>query len=129
MSQPRQFYSELEKSLLVELVGKHKYVPESKKNDYKSIRLENISWEALSDKFNSQSGVTKRDSKQLKKCWENVKARAKKQIAKQRRHAKLTGGGPSSALQEDEAAAIASIIPNQINSLSNPFDDDNYKQG
>ena len=46
-----------------------------------------------------------------------------------RRDAKLTGGGPSSALQEDEAAAVASIIPNQINSLSNPFDDDNDEPG
>ena len=38
MSQPKQFYSELEKSRLVELVGKHKYVLKSKKNDYTSIR-------------------------------------------------------------------------------------------
>ena len=58
-----------------------------------------------------------------------LKARAKEQIAKQKRHAKLTSGGPSSALQEDEAAAVASIIPNQINSLSNPFDDDNDEPG
>ena len=84
MSQSRQFYSELEKSLLVELAGKHKDVLESKKNDYKSIRQKNIAWEALSHEFNSQSGVTKRDSKQLKKCLENVKARAKKQIAEER---------------------------------------------
>ena len=66
MSQSRQFYSELEKSLLVELAGKHKDVLESKKNDYKSIRQNKIAWEALSDEFNSQSGVTKRDSKQFK---------------------------------------------------------------
>ena len=90
MSQHRQFYSELEKSLIDELVGKHKDVLESKKNDYKSIRQKNIAWEALSHEFNSQSGVTKRDSKQLKKCWGNVKARAKKQIAKQKRDAKFT---------------------------------------
>ena len=49
MSQSRQFYSELEKSLLVELAGKHKDVLESKKNDYKSIRQKNIAWEALSE--------------------------------------------------------------------------------
>ena len=49
MSQPRQFYSELEKSLIDELVGKHKDVLESKKNDYKSIRQKNIAWEALSE--------------------------------------------------------------------------------
>ena len=129
MSQPRQFYSELEKTLLIELVGKHKDVIENKKNDYKTIRQKTLAWEELAQEFNSQSGVTKRDSKQLKKCWENVKARAKKNLAKEKRRAKLTGGGPSCAQQENEDAAVAAIIPNQIDSLSNPFDDDNYVAG
>ena len=78
---------------------------------------------------NSQSGVMKRDAKQLKKCWENIKARAKKQLAKEKREVKLTGGGPSSSKQDDEAAAVASIIPAQIDSLNNVFDDDNFEVG
>jgi hypothetical protein len=73
--------------------------------------------------------VTKRDSKQLKKCWENVKARAKKQLAKEKREVKLIGGGPSTTKQDDEAAAVASIISAQIDSLSNMFDDDNFEIG
>ena len=40
MSQPRQFYSKLEKS---QLVGKHKDVLQSKKNGYKSIRQKKTS--------------------------------------------------------------------------------------
>lgn len=58
-----------------------------------------------------------------------MKARAKKNPAKEKRRAKLTGGGPSCAQQENEDAAVAAIIPNQIDSLSNPFDDDNYVAG
>ena len=78
MSQSRQFYSELEKSLLVELAGKHKDVLESKNNDYKSIRQNKIAWEALSDEFNSRSGATKRDSKQLKKMLGKCKSLCQK---------------------------------------------------
>ena len=78
-------------------------------------------WEDLSEEFNSQSGVSKRDSRQLKKCWENIKSRAKKQLAKEL--------GPSSSKQDDEAAAVSSIIPAQIDSLNNPFDDDNCDIG
>ena len=74
MSESRQYFSQLEKSLVTELVRKHKDFIENKKNDYRTIKQKNSAWEALSEKFNSQSGVTKRDSKQLKKCWENVKA-------------------------------------------------------
>ena len=129
MAEARQYFSQLEKSLLTELVRKHKDLLENKKNDYKTIQQKNNTWEALSEQFNSQSGVTKRDSKQLKKCWENVKARAKKQLAKEKREVKLTGGGPSTTKQDDEAAAVASIIPAQIDSLSNMFDDDNFEIG
>ena len=42
---------------------------------------------------------------------------------------KLTGGGPSTSKQDDEAAPVASIIPAQIDSLSNMFDDDNFEIG
>ena len=129
MSESRQYFSQLEKSLVTELVRKHKDFIENKKNDYRTIKQKNSSWEALSEEFNSQSGVTKRDSKQLKKCWENLKARAKKQLAKEKREFKLTGGGPSTSKQDDEAVAVSSIIPAQIDSLINPYDDDNYETG
>lgn len=129
MAQSRQYFSELERSLLTELVGKYKDVLESKRNDYRTIKVKNDRWETLAEEFNSQSGVTKRDSKQLKKCWENIKARAKKQIAKERREAKLTGGGPATISHGEEAAAVASIIPAQIESLNNAFDDDNCEPG
>ena len=74
MSESRQYFSQLEKSLVTELVRKHKDFIENKKNDYRTMKQKNSAWEALSEEFNSQSGVTKRDSKQLKKRWENVKA-------------------------------------------------------
>ena len=92
MAQPKQYYSELEKSLLIELVGKYKDVLQNKKNDYKIIQQKNTTWETLTQEFNSQSGVHKRESMQLKKSWENIKSRAKKQLAKEKRETKLTGG-------------------------------------
>ena len=83
----RQYFSELEKSLLMELVDKHKDILENKQNNFKMIRQKNQAWENVLEEFNSQSGVKKRDSKQLRKCWENLKARAKKSIAKEKREA------------------------------------------
>lgn len=41
----------------------------------------------------------------------------------------VDGGGPSTSKHDDEAAALASIIPAQIESLSNMFDDDNCERG
>ena len=129
MSQTRQYFSELEKSIITELVAKHKNVIEAKRNDYKTIKQKNMAWEALTEEFNCQAGVTKRESKQIKKCWENIKSRAKKCIAKEKREAKLTGGGSASTERDEGAAAVVSIIQAQMTSLQNPFDDDNYEAG
>ena len=128
MTESRQYFSPLEKSVITELVPKHKDILENKRNDYRTIQQKNRVWEDLSEEFNSQSGVSKRDSRKLKKCWENIKSRAKKQLAKEKGESKLTVGGRSSS-KHDEAAAVSSIIPAQIDSLNNPFDDDNCEIG
>ena len=86
-------------------------------------------WETLTEEFNSQAGVKKCESKQIKKCWENIKSRAKKSMAKEKRKAKLTGGGTASTEGDEGAAAVVKIIPAQMTSLHNPFDDDNYEPG
>jgi hypothetical protein len=60
--------------------------------------IKNRVWEALTEEFNSQeSGVSKRDAWQLKKCWGNIKSRAIRNNLRKRREKliKLTGGGPS----------------------------------
>ena len=67
MAEGRQYFSQLEKSLLTKLVRKHKDLVGNKKNDYKTVQQKLNTWEALSKQFNSQSGVTKRDSKQFNK--------------------------------------------------------------
>ena len=110
MSQAREYFSELEKSIITELVAKHENVIEVKRNDYKTIKQKDMPWEALTEGFNCEAGVTKQKSKQIKKCWENIKSRAKKCIAKRKREAKLTGGGSASTERDEGAAAVVSII-------------------
>ena len=65
MSQTRQYLAELEKSIITELVAKHKNIIEAKRNDYKTIKQKNMACEALTEEFNCQAGVTKRESKQI----------------------------------------------------------------
>ena len=49
-------------------------------------------------------------------------------LGKKKGESKLTVGGRSSS-KHDEAAAVSSIIPAQIDSLNNLFDDDNCEIG
>nr|CAD7464861.1 unnamed protein product [Timema tahoe] len=51
-------------------------------------------WQDIADGFNSYADVTHRSAPQLKKCWENEKARRKKLLATESRRRMATGGGP-----------------------------------
>ncbi|XP_062464929.1 myb/SANT-like DNA-binding domain-containing protein 3 isoform X3 [Lathamus discolor] len=82
---PAKYFSEVEKSVLLALVEKYKYVLECKKSDARTIALKQRTWQALAHEYNSQPSVSLRDFKQLKKCWENIKARTKKIMAHERR--------------------------------------------
>ena len=53
----RQYFPEMEKSLLTELVSKHQDVLENKKNDYKIIKKKNSTWDNLAEEFSSQTGT------------------------------------------------------------------------
>ena len=53
MAEGSQYFSQIEKSLLTELVRKHKDLVENKRNDYKTIHQKNKTWEIISEQFNS----------------------------------------------------------------------------
>uniref|UniRef100_A0A8D1H458 Myb/SANT-like DNA-binding domain-containing protein 3 n=2 Tax=Sus scrofa TaxID=9823 RepID=A0A8D1H458_PIG len=99
---PAKYFSELEKSILLALVEKYKYVLECKKSDARTIALKQRTWQALAHEYNSQPSVSLRDFKQLKKCWENIKARTKKIMAHERRE------------------KIANMLPEQLYFLQSP---------
>ena len=77
----RVFFTDFERRLLNNLVEKNMELIESKKNDWTSIKKKNEAWHHIELEFNSFAESTTRSAKQLKKCWENQKARNKKLAA------------------------------------------------
>ena len=57
MAKGTQYFSQLEKSLLTELVPKQKDLVENKRNNYKTTQQKNKPWEALFEQFNSPPGA------------------------------------------------------------------------
>ena len=112
-------FSEYEKSVLVNIVGEFRETLENKQNNANMIREKEKTWEKVAQKFNCESGVKRRESTQLKKYWQNLKAKAKKSVAKEKRERKRTGGGADTLGEQ-----VSSIIEDQIEPLQNPFDDD-----
>ncbi|XP_053571741.1 LOW QUALITY PROTEIN: myb/SANT-like DNA-binding domain-containing protein 3 [Bombina bombina] len=122
---PAKYFSELEKSVLLALVEKYKYVLECKKSDARTIALKQRTWQALAHEYNSQPSVSLRDFKQLKKCWENIKARTKKIMAIERRE-KIKRFGPVCSINQALKDKVASMIPEQLYFVQNPGDESGY---
>ncbi|XP_020755314.1 myb/SANT-like DNA-binding domain-containing protein 3 [Odocoileus virginianus] len=117
---PAKYFSELEKSILLALVEKYKYVLECKKSDARTIALKQRTWQALAHEYNSQPSVSLRDFKQLKKCWENIKARTKKIMAHERREKVKRSVSPLLSAHVLGKEKIASMLPEQLYFLQNP---------
>ncbi|XP_054979547.1 myb/SANT-like DNA-binding domain-containing protein 3 [Sorex araneus] len=117
---PAKYFSELEKSILLALVEKYKYVLECKKSDARTIALKQRTWQALAHEYNSQPSVSLRDFKQLKKCWENIKARTKKIMAHERREKVKRSVSPLLSSHMLGKEKIASMLPEQLYFLQGP---------
>ncbi|NXC69595.1 MSD3 protein, partial [Anhinga anhinga] len=125
---PAKYFSEVEKSVLLALVEKYKYVLECKKSDARTIALKQRTWQALAYEYNSQPSVSLRDFKQLKKCWENIKARTKKIMAHERREKVKRSISPLINTHIIGKEKIASIMPEQMYFLQSPPEEDSEYQ-
>ena len=107
----------------------HHHIIESKKNDTRSIEQKRKLWVKLAENFVSFPGTQKRDYQQLKKCWENLKSKAKKAVRNEKMETMRTGGGTFTSQRDPVTERIEAMIPSQMHPLPNPFDDDAAMHG
>lgn len=88
------------------------------------LRNECVSRHYDHDTFFYRQGVTQRTEKQLRDLWKNIKARSKGDVANYRRSLITTGGGREAQKPDVLTTRVCNILPQQMQSLSNPFDDD-----
>lgn len=70
-------YVDYERRVLVALVTKYRDIVENKKTDSSTVHKKQQIWLRITSEYNRQN-VRKRLTQQLKRLWENTKARAKK---------------------------------------------------
>lgn len=120
-------FTETEKEILLALVSAQVSIVESKKTDSRTIVTKKITWDSITEEFNKNPEINRRTSDQLKKCWENLKSRAKTDIATEKRERRATGGGtmPSQEISNSSISSqIIGLIPSQMRPLQNDFDED-----
>lgn len=91
MSTPKVVYNDHERRTLVDLVIQHRTIIDSKRVDADSLTKKRQTWLKITNEYNRHPRVRKRLTKQLRRLWENTKARTKRG---------LTTAGPSSTAHE-----------------------------
>ncbi|CAG9788628.1 unnamed protein product [Diatraea saccharalis] len=116
-----------EKALLAQLIKKRPII-ETKFTDGKSIVKKKMAWGSVTEEFNCNAHVTKRDTITLKRAWDNLKAMTRKARATERGNLIKTGGGPSDLPPTSQQGAIISMVeeaaPVIICEVQNTFDSD-----
>ncbi|XP_046400300.1 uncharacterized protein LOC124166696 [Ischnura elegans] len=116
-----------ETKLLVDIINKRREVLESKKTDALSNAKKARAWLDVQDEFNSNEFVRKRTAKQLRKSWDNLKMRKRKELANERQERMKTGGGPMpSTSREDFPPEMEIAVPSVSYSPPNAGDCDAF---
>ncbi|KAF2364161.1 Myb/SANT-like DNA-binding domain [Trinorchestia longiramus] len=83
----KRWFTAHEKSVLQRLVLDNESVILSRRNDGVSVHLKKEVWLGIAEKFNSHpQTLTQRNSVELRRCWENMKFKAKKTLHRVQRH-------------------------------------------
>ncbi|XP_075539175.1 uncharacterized protein LOC142573810 [Dermacentor variabilis] len=124
----KAYFTEEEKDLFTELLQRYSNVIESKKTDAVSLNAKAKAWERLCTEYNSMPHVRRREVKQLKKLWDNLKQKLKKAKAQQIRDVMATGGGPLPEPLDDRLTRVEALVPHVAVRVPNPFDSDRQSQ-
>lgn len=114
-------YNQYERQTLVDLVNQHREIVDSRRVDSNTLNRKRQTWLKITTEYNRHPRVRKRLTKQLRRLWENTKARAKKQ------NVDTTGnsGSHQMLLNESSNEPLLDTIPSQSNhsgSDGNDFD-------
>lgn len=71
-------YVDHERRVLFKLVNKYRDIVDDKRTDSETLHKKKATWLRVTAEYNRQPNVRSRLVQQLKRLWENTKARAKK---------------------------------------------------
>ncbi|XP_015609107.1 myb/SANT-like DNA-binding domain-containing protein 3 [Cephus cinctus] len=117
-------FTEVEKIMLVDLINEKKHVIENKVTNSATIKEKEKCWEEITNKFNSASTFTYRDTQVLRNCWDNIKKRKRKYFADGRKEVLKTGGGQYHFEDNSLASKTREIIRSSVDGMFNDVDSD-----
>nr|CAD7444205.1 unnamed protein product [Timema bartmani] len=115
--------SEEERTYLLEQIVKFPIL-ENKKSDVGTIAAKKRAWMEITRIFNSNANFQKRTLLQLRKYWENVKAKRRKQLGEETRDLMSSEGGPYKPRHEPSCLEVKMGAPHLNYHLGYHWDGD-----
>nr|CAD7602177.1 unnamed protein product [Timema genevievae] len=115
--------SEEERTYLLEQIVKFPIL-ENKKSDVGTIAAKKRAWMEITRIFNSNANFQKRTLLQLRKYWENVKAKRRKQLGEETRDLMTSEGGPYKPRREPSCLEVEMGAPHLNYHLGYHWDED-----
>lgn len=120
-------FSPSEKCLLLNIILNFKHIIENKKTDSCTWKEKDEAWKKISVIFNSKTTDNcHRNKDALRKYYDNIKKKIKKDVAEEKKEIYVTGGGVKRKICGDDSTQLALSIMNEktLYGFSNPFDGD-----
>lgn len=76
-------FVEFERKRLFSLVARHKDIVQNRRTDSTSVHRKQLVWERITQEYNRHPNVRRRQTKQLKRLWQNSIARSKRDVGQQ----------------------------------------------
>lgn len=123
------YASKREQELLLELYEARKYILEDKKTEFsmKGKLKKAEAWQAIEKEYNLAALGPQKNIAQLKRMWQHMKGRAKKEYVEEKKEVMRTGGGPPKPGEGDSTNStirILSTISQELESCGNSWDSD-----
>jgi len=103
-----------EKQKLLDIIAPHIQRLESKESGVGATMAKQAAWRTVLAEFRASCSTPVASVTQLKGIWKNLKIKAKKDVAQDRKEKKKTGGGAGFAMGS-MSRMIADLLPQQMN--------------
>nr|XP_045582302.1 myb/SANT-like DNA-binding domain-containing protein 3 isoform X2 [Procambarus clarkii] len=114
--------SQFEKECLLGIVRDFMPIIADKSTSFVATSRKATMWQDVAARFNAATGYSK-SSQQVRKIWENIRNRAKKEYIRVMQEQGKTGGPPSTPV-DTLSSQVLPLIENELEPVDNPWDCD-----
>ncbi|KAK3861367.1 hypothetical protein Pcinc_032670 [Petrolisthes cinctipes] len=112
-----------DKEVLVDIMKMYMDIINDKSTKFCAVSKKAMVWQEIARKFSDSTGHQK-TSQQVRKIWENIRNRTKKDYTRNKAERRKTGGGPQPKPVDSVSAAVLPSLEEELEPLGNTWEKD-----